>query len=120
MRIKWYLRNKSTQDFGKKPAFLPKSLVNPPSGHSNVKGFLSQIEEELFQIPDRSLPNSNLTKYGWEAVRPLADDRSFIIKEADKVSRILVWDWQTIYIYSFYRNSNIYRDASLRKGYLVI
>ena len=92
MRIKWHLRNKSTQDFGKKPAFLPKSSVDPPSGHSNVKGFLSQIEEELFQIPDRSLPNSSLTKDGWEAVRPLADDRSFIINEADKVSCILVWD----------------------------
>ena len=53
---------------------------------------MSQIEDELFQISDKCLPYSNLTKEEWLAVRSLAEDRSFVIKKADKGSCVVVWD----------------------------
>ena len=43
------------------------------SGHPNLEVFLSQIEHELFWIPDKSLTCSNLTKEEWEAIRSLTD-----------------------------------------------
>ena len=54
--------------------------------------FLSQIEHELFQIPDKCLPYSNLSKDKWKAIRSLAEDRSIVIKKADKGSCVVVWD----------------------------
>ena len=38
---------------------------------------------------------SNLSQQEWRAVRPLADDRSIVIKKADKGSCVVVWDrWE--------------------------
>ena len=92
MRIKWHFRNQPTQDFSDKPAFSAKSTWNPPKGYPNIEVLLSQIEHELFQISDKCLPYSNLTKEQWLAVRSLADNRSIVIKKADKGSCIVVWD----------------------------
>ena len=92
MPIKWHFRNEPTQDFSDKPAFSAKSTWNPPKGHPNIEVFLSQIEHELFQISDKCLHYSNLTKEEWLAVRSLADDRSIVTKKADKGSCIVVWD----------------------------
>ena len=61
MRLKWHFRNEPTPEFSDQPAFSPKSLWNPTTGHPNLEVFLSQIEHELFQIPDNSLPYSNLS-----------------------------------------------------------
>ena len=33
-----------------------------PAGHPNLEVFLSQIEHELFRIPDKSFTYSNITK----------------------------------------------------------
>ena len=54
--------------------------------------YLSQIENELFSIVDEPIRYSNLSKEEWVAMRSLADDRSIIIKKADKGSCIVVWD----------------------------
>ena len=62
MRIKWHFRNEPTQDFSSTPAFSPKSTWNLPVGHPNLEVFLSQIEHELFQISNKSLPYSNLSR----------------------------------------------------------
>ena len=92
MRIKWHFRNEPTQEFSDNPAFSAKSTWNPPKGYHNIEVFLSEIEHELFQIFDKCLPYSSLTKEEWLAVRSLADDRSIVIKKADKGSWIVVWD----------------------------
>ena len=68
------------------------SLWNPPTGLPNLKVFLSQIEHEIFQIRDKYLPYSNLSKDEWQAIRSLAEDRSIVIKKADKGSCVLIWD----------------------------
>ena len=63
MRLKWHFRIESSPEFSDPPTFSPKSLRNPPTGHPNLEVFLSQIENELFQIPNKCLPYSNLSKY---------------------------------------------------------
>ena len=54
--------------------------------------FLSQIEHELFLIPDKGLTYSSLTKEKWQAIRYLADDRFIVIKKTDKEPCVAVWD----------------------------
>ena len=54
--------------------------------------FLSQIEHELFQIPDKCLPYSDLSKDEWQAIRSLVEDRSIFITKAAKGSCIVIWD----------------------------
>ena len=58
----------------------------------NLEVFLSQIEQGLLRIPDKSLTYSNLTKEEWKAITSLTDDRSIVIKRADKGSCVVVWD----------------------------
>ena len=53
---------------------------------------MSSVEQELFkdiEIPSRY---SNLSSEEWGAIRYLADDRSIVIKKADKSSAVVVWD----------------------------
>ena len=52
---------------------------------------MSSVEQELFkdiEIPSRC---SNLSSEEWGAIRYLADDRSIVIKKADKSSAVGVW-----------------------------
>ena len=92
MRIKWHFRNEISEDFSEVPAFSSKSSWNPPQGHPNLEVYLSQVENELFSIADEPIRYSNLSKEEWIAMRSLADDRSIVIKKADKGSCIVVWD----------------------------
>ena len=92
MRIKWHFRNEISEDFSEVPAFSPKSSSNPPQGHPNLKVYLSQVENELLSIADEPRKYSNLSKEEWIAMRSLADDRSIVIKKADKCLSIVVWD----------------------------
>ena len=90
MRLKWYFRNESSPFFSEQPSFSPKSSWSPPAGHPNLEVFLSQIEQELFWIPDKRCTYSNLTKEVWQDIRSLADDRCIIIKKAGKGSCVVV------------------------------
>ena len=81
MHLKWHFRNEPTPEFSDRPAFTPKSSRNPPTGYPNLEVFLSQIEHEHFQIPDKCLPYSSLSKNEWQTIRSLAEDRSYNAKE---------------------------------------
>ena len=54
---------------------------------------MSQFEKEIFNglLNDSISIPSNITKEEWEALRGLADDRSIVIKQADKGSCVVVW-----------------------------
>ena len=41
---------------------------------------------------DSMLGYSNLSKEEWKAMRTLADDRTIVIKKADRGSCVVVWD----------------------------
>ena len=51
MKIKWYFRNKIYEV----QVFSHKSSWNPPQGHLNLEGYLSQVENELFSIADEPI-----------------------------------------------------------------
>ena len=70
----------------------PKSLWNLPKGHPNLEVFLSEVEKELFTVVDSMLGYSNLSKEEWKAMRTLADDKTIVIKKADRGSCVVVWD----------------------------
>ena len=91
MHLKWYFRN-VTPNFSEVPAFRPKSSWNPLKRHPNLEVFLSEVEKELFTVVDSKLGYSNLSKEEWKATRTLADDRTIVIKKADKGSYVVVWD----------------------------
>ena len=65
MCIRWNFRDQPSEDFSNKPAFRPKSNCKPPSGHPGLELFFT--------------------------LRGLADDRSIVIKQAEKVSCVVVW-----------------------------
>ena len=92
MRIKWHFQNEISEHFSEVPVFSPKSSRNPPQGHPNLEVYLSQVENELFSIADEPIRYSNLSKEEWIAMRSLADNRSVVIKKADKGFCIVVWD----------------------------
>ena len=90
--LKWYFRNEVTPNFGEVPAFRLKSSWNPPKGHLNLEVFLSEVEKELFTVVDSKLGYLKLSKEEWKALQTLVDDRTIVIKKADKGSCVVVWD----------------------------
>ena len=76
MRIKWHFRNESSGNFSERLAFSPKSSWKPPLGHANLEVFLSQVENELFEIAKEPTRYSNLSQEELRAMRTLAEDRS--------------------------------------------
>ena len=54
--------------------------------------FLSRLEKELFSFLPGKPQSHNLTKEEWKVVRNFAEDRSIIIKPADKGSCVVIWD----------------------------
>ena len=97
MRLKWYFCNENTPNFSEVPAFRSKSSWNPPKVHPNIEFFLSEVEKELFTVEDSKLGYSNLSKGERKAMRTLADDRTIVIKKADKGSCVVVWDHIILY-----------------------
>ena len=90
MRPKWYFRNDPTSKFSETPSFTPKSSWEPPKSHPSLEAFLNEVEKEIFAMPDSRLDYSNLSQEEWQAMLSLADDRSIVIKKADKGSSVVV------------------------------
>ena len=53
---------------------------------------LSRMEADLFSLLPGNTTQYNLSKEEWLAMRGLAEDRSIVIKPADKGSCVVVWD----------------------------
>ena len=120
MRLKWYFRNEPTSNFSEVPAFRTKSTWNPPKGHPNLEVFLSEVEKELFSCTSKKLGYSNLSTEEWKAMRSLADDRSIVIKKADKGSSVVVWD-RNDYVMEAEKqlsDANVYKDVSFNEKML--
>ena len=92
MRIKWHFGNEPSENFSTIPAFRSKSSWKPSTGHRNLEVFLSSVEKKLFEDIGISLRYSNLSTEEWKAIRSLADNRSIVIKKADKGFAVVVWE----------------------------
>ena len=78
--------------------------------------YLSHVENQLFSIVDEPIGYSNLSKEEWVAMTSLADDRSIVIKKADKGSCIVVWD-RNDYLREAekqLKDQNVYRKVDLK------
>ena len=121
MRIKWHFRNEITEDFSTTPVFRPKSNWTPPVGHPNLEMFLSELEKELFEGSNFShFHRQNFSREEWKALRDLAEDKSIVIKSADKGSCVVIWDRED-YLKEADRqlsDNKIYRDVEYTKNML--
>ena len=61
-----YIQNEATENFSE-TSFRSKSSWKPPQENASLELFLSEIERELFEIP-------NFSKGEWECMRSLAND----------------------------------------------
>ena len=102
------------------PAFRTKSSWNPPKGHPNLELFLSEVEKELFSCTSKKLGYSNLSTEEWKAMHSLADDRSIVIKKADKGSSVVVWDRNDYVMEAEIQlsDANVYKDVSFNEKML--
>ena len=76
--------------------------------------FLIRVEKELFSDEMNDSTQSNLSGDEWKALRNLADDRSIVIKGADKGSSVVIWDRED-YLQEAskqLRDTNIYEDVN--------
>ena len=92
MRLKRYFRNEPSSSFSECPSFKPKSSWKPPKNNPSLELFLSQIEKELVDVCKSDLGYSNVYKEEWQCMHLLANDRSIVIKKADKGLCVVVWD----------------------------
>ena len=90
LRLMWHFRNDERSFAADR--FRPKSSFNPRNKDVIIETYLSCLEERLLDIEIPSKRFNNLTKEEREALYSLKDDRSIIIKGADKGSAVVVWD----------------------------
>ena len=91
LRLKWYFRD-SEENFSY-DLFKPKSTFNPRKVDASIEIYLSRLEEELENISNNYKSGfNNLTSDERKALYSLKNDKSIIIKGADKGSAVIVWD----------------------------
>ena len=82
--------------------------------------FLSQVENELFEITKEPTRYSNLSQEERRTITTLADDRSIVIKKADKGSGIVVCD-RADYLRKAEKqllDKNVYQEVQSKKQML--
>ena len=68
MRSKWNFQNE-LENFSEVPVFTPKSRWQPPQGHPCLEVFLSEVGNELFELPKTDIKYSNLSSQEWNNIR---------------------------------------------------
>ena len=92
MRCKSLFRNERQENVSETSEFKSKSTWNPPKGAPALELFLSQTEKDILSILPGKATNYNLPKKEYLTMRSLQNDRSVVIKPADKGSAVVVWD----------------------------
>ena len=92
MSCKLYFRDEPSNDFSETPHQDLSLLGNPQQLIHMLNYFLSKMEHELFSFLPGKPQSYNLTKEEWQALKNLKEDRSMIVKPADKGSYVVVWD----------------------------
>ena len=92
MRCKWHFRNEVQNYSSNSYNFKSKSTWNPPLGHAALELFLSKTEKDVFALLPGVTRVFNLNREEYLAMRNLQNDRSIVIKPADKGSSVVIWD----------------------------
>ena len=120
MRIKWDFSNELSENFSTIPAFRCKSSWKSPTGNLNLEVFLINVKKEMFEDIGTSLRYSNLSIEEWKAMRSLANDRSIVIKKADKDSAVVVWQ-RNDYIKEAEKqlgDKSVYQKVNIKESFL--
>ena len=92
MRCKWFFRNERQGNVSQTSKFKSKSTWNPPKGAPALEMFLSQTEKDILSILPGKATNYNLSKEEYLTMHSLQNDRSAVIKPADKGFAVVVWE----------------------------
>ena len=92
MRCKLFLRNERQKNVGETSEFKSKSTWNLPKRVPALELFLSQTEKDILSILPGKATNYNLPKEKYLTIGSFQNDRSVVIKPADKGSAVVVWD----------------------------
>ena len=92
IRCKCFFKNESQENISATSKFKSKSTWNPPKGAPALELFLNQTEKDILSILPGKATNYNLSKEEYLAMSSLQNDRSVVIKPADKGSAVVVWN----------------------------
>ena len=90
LRLKWHFCNESKDIH--RDIFKPKPKFNPRNKDAAIELYLSSLEEKLTKVEFPKNKFNNLTNSERKALYDLKNDKSIVIKSADKGSSVLVWD----------------------------
>ena len=90
LHLKWHFRD-DNRDIPINP-FKTKSTFKPRNKDNAVEIYLSSLEEKLFKTEVPKDKFNNLTKGERDALCNLKNDKTIVIKGADKGSAVVVWD----------------------------
>ena len=90
LRLKWFFRNDEKEFNPDK--FKPKSTFNPRNKDAAIEIYLSSLEEKLMSTEIPKDKYNNLTREERGALFDLKNDKTIVIKGADKGSAVVVWD----------------------------
>ena len=111
LRLKWHFRN--SESTTPTNPFRTKSTFNPKGKDVAIEMYLSRLEEETLAI-NTNLNYSNITKEEKKALQNLRNDRTIVIKEADKGSAVVVWDREDYFCEaeSHLTDTDVYEECS--------
>ena len=66
----------------------------PPKDDPVLENYLSLLEKEVMSLSPEGKNFSNLSSSEQLSLKKLKSDRNIVIKEADKGSGVVVWDWE--------------------------
>ena len=89
LRLAWHFRD-DDRPYIHNP-FKSKSKFDPKGKDAAIEIYLSRLEEEILDI-NTKIKYHNVTREERKAIESLRNDKSIIIKEADKGSGIVIWD----------------------------
>ena len=90
LRLKWHFRNEENEfDLDQ---FKPKSTVNLRNKDAAIEVYMSSLEEKLMKIEIPKDKYKNLTIKERQVLYDLKNNKSIVIKSADKVSTVVVQD----------------------------
>ena len=92
MRCKWFFRNERQENVSETSEFNSKSTWNPPKRAHALELFLNQTEKGILSMLPGKATNYNLSKEEYLTIRSLQNDRSVVIKPADKGLTVVVCD----------------------------
>ena len=84
MRCKWFFRSERQENVSETFKFKSKSTWNPPKGVLALELFFSQTKKDILSILLGKATNYDLPKREYLAICSLQNDRSVVIKPANK------------------------------------